>query len=295
MRRFFRSFLDIPATHTDPRRWNEQSQECGMTTANAMRRLLFISLLCTTLQAPLCAQSVPAPPSAPPSAPPPNKESDGVSQSLDDILGIPEAERGGSQGADEIAGAKRESAVKRTLAGQPSLSDLMQRVLEEMKISQVRLVDARDIGLGTQRAQEAALKALDALIASARQQQQQQQSSSSSSSSSKSQESKQKSENGDPSEGKKDGSESAPKPDGEKSSAESGQDGGSQAGDESDKQAPFEQGDAGAELREARIEWGRLPRRVRELILQGRRDHVSVAYEKLTREYYQRLAEEASR
>ena len=49
------------------------------------------------------------------------------------------------------------------------------------------------------------------------------------------------------------------------------------------------------ELTESRIEWGRLPERVRELVLQGRRDRVSTIYERLTREYYKRLAEEASR
>jgi hypothetical protein len=52
---------------------------------------------------------------------------------------------------------------------------------------------------------------------------------------------------------------------------------------------------SGAELEESRVEWGRLPDRVRELILQGRRDRVSTLYERITREYYRRLAEEASR
>ena len=51
----------------------------------------------------------------------------------------------------------------------------------------------------------------------------------------------------------------------------------------------------GGELSESRIEWGKLPERVRELVLQGRRDRVSSIYERLTREYYRRLAEEASR
>jgi hypothetical protein len=51
----------------------------------------------------------------------------------------------------------------------------------------------------------------------------------------------------------------------------------------------------GGDLDESRVEWGRLPERVRELILQGRRDRVSTLYERITREYYRRLAEEASR
>ncbi len=226
----------------------------------------------------------------PPMQTPPPKDGE---RSLDDILGIPEAERGGSRGADEVARAKREGAVDRVLAGQPSLADLMQRALAEMKISQARLSTERDTGLGTQRAQEAALKALDALIASARQQQQQQ--SSSSSSSSQSKQKQKKDSSGDPSEGANQASgKQEGKGEGEQSGANK-KPAGTDSSDATDKPTEFEQGDAGAELREARIEWGRLPQRVRELILQGRRDHVSAPYERLTREYYQRLAEEASR
>jgi vacuolar-type H+-ATPase subunit E/Vma4 len=68
----------------------------------------------------------------------------------------------------------------------------------------------------------------------------------------------------------------------------------------------FDLGDlrAGAEraLADARLEAARIvdearreAERVRELVLQGRRDRVSTIYERLTREYYRRLAEEASR
>ncbi len=239
-------------------------------------------LVCTLLFVPQNApSSIPTPPKA-------NDGSKAAARSLDDILGIPEEDRGGSRGADEIASEKREGAVDRALSGQPTLADLMQRALTEMKTSRARLQDAQDTGLGTQRAQEAALKALDALIASARQQQQQSSSSSSSSSQSK----QSKGENGDPSEGKSEPSDSKPREQSEQSTKERST---TQDGSTSDSPAPFEQGNAGAELREARIEWGRLPRRVRELLLQGRRDHVSVPYERLTREYYQRLAEEASR
>ena len=156
--------------------------------------LLLVCLACNVAT----ASPQTAPVTTPPMQSPPPK---GGERSLDDILGIPEAERGGSRGADEVAGAKREGAVDRVLAGQPSLADLMQRALEEMKISQARLSTERDTGLGTQRAQEAALKALDALIASARQRQQQQQQSSSSSSSSQSKQKQKKDSSGDPSEG----------------------------------------------------------------------------------------------
>ena len=45
---------------------------------------------------------------------------------------------------------------------------------------------------------------------------------------------------------------------------------------------------------ETRIEWGNLPPRVRDQLLQGRSDKYSSHYERLTREYYRRLAEEGS-
>ncbi len=286
MTNFFRGFSYISATHWNLRRWNEEEIRSRIRQMPAMSILFLSSFFYASLQA--------APPNPPTVSPPPNASggAQDAGRSLDDILGIPESERGGSRGADEIERAKREGAVERALTGQPTLADLMQRALTEMKTSQARLKDAEDTGLGTQRAQEAALKALDALIASARQQQQQQ-SSSSSSSSSQSQQSR--GENGDPSEGS--GEEKQAEQSGSESSkpTDGGAEKNAQSGSASDTPTAFEQGDAGAELREARIEWGRLPRRVRELLLQGRRDHVSVPYEKLTREYYQRLAEEASR
>jgi hypothetical protein len=40
-----------------------------------------------------------------------------------------------------------------------------------------------------------------------------------------------------------------------------------------------------------RSEWGSLPQRVRDMLLQGRNEKFSSLYEKLTGEYYRRLAE----
>ena len=293
MSTFFRAIKHFYATDSTRGRWIVVRKLISMQRSAP---LLLVCLACNVAT----ASPQTAPVTTPPMQSPPPK---GGERSLDDILGIPEPERGGSRGADEVAGAKREGAVDRVLAGQPSLADLMQRALEEMKISQARLSTERDTGLGTQRAQEAALKALDALIASARQRQQQQQQSSSSSSSSQSKQKQKKDSSGDPSEGanqasgKQEGKgegEGEGKGEGEQSGANK-KPGGTDSSDATDKPTEFEQGDAGAELREAGIEWGRLPQRLREVILQGRRDHVSAPYERLTREYYKRLAEEASR
>jgi hypothetical protein len=45
------------------------------------------------------------------------------------------------------------------------------------------------------------------------------------------------------------------------------------------------------QMEEGRSEWGRLPQRVREIIMQSRRDRVSALYQQATEAYYRRLAE----
>ena len=48
----------------------------------------------------------------------------------------------------------------------------------------------------------------------------------------------------------------------------------------------------GGALDETDREWGTLPARIRELLQQGRKDTYSNVYEKLTGEYYRRIAEQ---
>ena len=57
---------------------------------------------------------------------------------------------------------------------------------------------------------------------------------------------------------------------------------------------PGREGDVNQVFDEARSEWGALPERVRDMLLQGREEKFSSLYEQLTREYYRRLAEEGS-
>ena len=47
--------------------------------------------------------------------------------------------------------------------------------------------------------------------------------------------------------------------------------------------------------KEGEIGWGKLPKRLREELQQGRGDEYASMYRKLTDEYYKRLAEEGSR
>ncbi len=51
----------------------------------------------------------------------------------------------------------------------------------------------------------------------------------------------------------------------------------------------------GGVIEETGSEWGSLPARVRDMLRQGRQDRYSVIYERLTAEYYRKLAEEAGR
>ena len=57
---------------------------------------------------------------------------------------------------------------------------------------------------------------------------------------------------------------------------------------------PMQQGDINTVLEESRAEWGSLPPRVRDQLLQGRKEKFSSLYQQLTQEYYKRLAEEGS-
>ena len=202
-------------------------------------------------------------------------------KSLDDLLGVPQGESGGGS-AEDAARREQEKRLEKSL-DESSMSDLVQRALDGMKTASERLTDAKDAGLGTQRVQEDVVKTLDRLLQEA---QRRQSKSSSSSKSSGKRDHKQ-----DPSE--QNGQQQKQQ---QKKPTKSSQT--SSSNDSNDDSREGTRDDAIAqtqELNESRIEWGRLPERVRELVLQGRRDRVSTIYERLTREYYRRLAEEASR
>ncbi|MFM7262013.1 MAG: hypothetical protein ACKO3W_15595 [bacterium] len=174
------------------------------------------------------------------------------------------------------------------------MQDLVRKAIDGMKTASARLGEQNDPGLGTQRVQEEVVKTLQRLLDEAERQQRQSSSSQSSNSSSSRASGKQS----------KDGKSTDPKEEngqqrqsGQKRSQGSKTESTRGSGDSEtdlgtrDSNAVAEAG----ELSETRVEWGQLPERVRELVLQGRRDRVSTIYERLTREYYRRLAEEASK
>lgn len=208
-------------------------------------------------------------------------------KSLDDLLGVPQDKPRGAESDADAALDEQARRLKKSLE-EASIDDLVTRAIDGMKSASERLSSARDAGIGTQRIQEDVVRTLDRLLEEAQRQQQQR---SSSRSSSRSQSSAQKQSEGDPQEqnGQQRG---APR------NARGSQDaqGATQStGDAAAERERDEATGSSGELDEARIEWGRLPERVRELVLQGRRDRVSSMYERLTREYYRRLAEEASK
>lgn len=206
-------------------------------------------------------------------------------KSLDDLLGVPSGSDDSGRSATDAAEREQKRRLERSL-DEASMQDLVARAIEGMRSASSRLGEQKDAGLGTQRAQEEVVRTLDRLLEEAqRQQQKKGRSSSSSKPSSRPQQSQ------DPSErnGRRQQEAARDRTQPSESSARP-----SDGTSPSDAQRE-ETGGAPGELSESRIEWGRLPERIRELVLQGRRDRVSTIYERLTREYYQRLAEEASR
>ena len=185
--------------------------------------------------------------------------------SLDDLLGID-----GDTGADSAREAT-DQAVQQELRRQLSqeeIADAFTDAIEKMSLVAARLGDQFDPGLGTQRLQEEILDKLEQLINSAQnnqsQQQQQQQ-----------QQARQQQQQQDQQQ-----QQQPDDADGDNA----------QAGDP----PPFTDGDGTPLLDDGTGEWGNLPDRIRDMLVQGMRDQPSSLYRRLTEEYYRRLAEDSS-
>ena len=211
-------------------------------------------------------------------APPADAEQGDAVPSLDELLGIEEDEQDDSA---HLAEEEAEAELQRRLSG-AELESAFDEAIEKMRISASRLDEAFDPGLGTQRVQESILAKLDQLIDEARNQQQ----SSSSRSSSQSQSQPQE----QPSPPQQDPGKQQRTPGESEADRQAGQ---PQDGQEADPPGP-ESGELNSMFEESRSEWGSLPERFRDELLQGRSDRFSPLYERLTRAYYRRLAEESS-
>ena len=188
--------------------------------------------------------------------------------SLDALLGITEEP---DRSAAEAADRDVEDELERELA-EIRITDAFALALEKMSISADLLDLKLDSGLGTQRVQEEILAKLDQVIDQAQQMQAMGAGASGSGSSRKRQSSPAQP------------APSQPRPGGERQA----QSQDSQAGGP----PPRQDGDINTVMEESRTEWGHLPDRIRQMLLQGLNDKYSSLYRRLTEEYYQRLAEE---
>lgn len=225
----------------------------------------------------------------------------GDSPSLDELLDLkpaparPEQPEDGSgekaKTPDPLAEPDRVIAPPEA-GGSPE--QLLDRALERMRQASDRMGENQDVGLQTQRLQVSALSLMDQVIAEAAKRQQQKQQEQSS----QEQSQQQKQQNGS----EKNASQSQPKPGQPGGSSQSGEQPGqsgqpgqqSKGGDPSrDGTTPGSPADAkaGQPLEEMKNQWGNLPPRLRDQLLQGMNERFSPIYQQLTEAYYRKLAE----
>lgn len=185
---------------------------------------------------------------------------------LDDLLRLPGSGSDSDRPVEERV--EPESELDRRLTGRQAQEALVQAVQEMGEVAD-RLAQLRDAGITTQRLQQDIITKLDILIKSA-----EDQSGSSSSSSSSSQQQEQQP--------------------GQQQSQQSQAQGQSAQPGES-----MPPGGQSAELNQdldlSVAEWGNLPERLRQSLIQGQSDYFSDMYRRWTESYYRRLAEEADR
>ncbi len=187
---------------------------------------------------------------------------------LDQLLGLAPADgEPGSPAAALSPDAGRQDLDQRLK--NPSIDDQFEEAVGLMGRSAARLTAGNDTGLDTQRIQEDTLKKLDALISQMQKQQQQQQST------------------GSPQQPRQQGDQrDQPRP-AQASRSEQ------RSNDSTTTDAPARRdGPLRPGLESAKAAWGALPARIREMLLQGSGEKFSSGYDRLTEDYYKKLAEQ---
>ena len=236
-----------------------------------------IGLLCLATTMMLSVSFVSLAQDPPPSQTPPDEDRKKQDQkdppSLDDLLGIKEEKK--PQNADDASQRAINEELERQL-NEEQIANALQLAIKGMSLSAEMLDTRFDPGLGTQRIQEDIIEKLQQLIDQAKKSDS---SSSSSSSSSGEQQDQQQDpgKQGKPQQGQQQGEQSK----------------GSQSQGENEPPG-LQEGALNPNLEELRSEWGNLPERIRNMLLQGKREKYSSLYERLTSEYYRRLAESGS-
>lgn len=219
----------------------------------------------------------PAPASPPAKAADPAKPAEKTSEpSLDELLGIkpdgkaPTAPNGAKPESASAQDLKDKLAGKEEGSGLDAAATLMGRAADRLK-------DSRDSSLETQRLQEEAIRLLDQEISKARkrknQQKQQQQQ----------QDQQQQQQQQDQQQQDQQQLQQQQSASREQRSSDSNEKADLPAGQDARLNPALDT---------ARAAWGRLPARAREALMQGSGEKFSTTYQRLTEEYYRRLAEQ---
>lgn len=228
--------------------------------------------------APAPAAQPVSPPTTPPAPPPaaqPEKKPEPTQPdlpSLDDLLGTGDKTKPGDTTKPVDPLDPNSADLDRLLSG-AELGDAFKQAVTMMGDVSKRLKDSKDASLTTQRVQESIVRRLDQLLSSLEQQQQQQQSSSS-----QQQQQQQDQKKNVPQQQQKQDQQNQENP---------GDNQGQVVEPPGRRDAPIRPG-----LESARSAWGKLPDRVRDLLVQGSSDRFSSMYEAMTEAYYKKLAEQ---
>lgn len=236
-----------------------------MQTSIAVTALLAASACCA-LPATTVAQTAPQP-TATPSNTPPARE-----QTLDELLGLSKPTDKGPEATPADTVDPTQTQLNRDLKVAP-INDQFLSAVGLMRESADRLGKAKDPGLQTQRVQDEILKKLDKLIEDAKQQSQQKQ---------KQQQQQQQQDQQQQQQNQQQSSQSQQQQQQQPS-------GNAQGGNTPRRDGQPRQQNAGN-----MAEWGNLPARVRDALMQGSSDNFSATYERLTEEYYKRLAQQTA-
>jgi len=193
---------------------------------------------------------------------------------LDELLGLSKPaekkgdEKSDGEGTPSTNTDPTQSQLDRDLKVAPVNDDFLSAV-GLMRESADRLGKAKDPGLQTQRVQDEILKKLDKLIEDAKQKSQQKKQQQQSQQDQQQQQQQQ-----------------------QQQSSQSQQQQQQQAGNNAQGgNQPKRDGQRRQQAAGNMAEWGNLPTRVRDALMQGSSDSFSATYERLTEEYYKRLAQ----
>lgn len=226
--------------------------------------------------APAPAPGAPATKSPEPAKPEPAKPEKAEKPgqpSLDELLGLkPAAAEGAKPESSSAQDLKDKLAGKEEGSGLDAAATLMGRAADRLK-------DSRDSSLETQRLQEEAIRLLDQEISKARkkrnQQKQQQQQQDQQQQQQQQQDQQQQDQQQQQQQQQSTSREQRASDSNEKADLPGAQD-----------------ARLNPALDAARAAWGRLPARAREALMQGSGEKFSTTYQRLTEEYYRRLAEQ---